>query len=47
MIEGQPVLISVDIQGDDPGIPHMDGDDELFRRARLVVDAARACPAPL
>ncbi len=42
MIEGQPVLISVDIQGGDPGIPHMAGADERVRRARLVLDAARA-----
>ncbi|MFP6741121.1 MAG: cysteine hydrolase [Alphaproteobacteria bacterium] len=47
MIEGQPVLISVDIQGGDPGIPHMDGADERVRRARLVVDAARAAGIPI
>ena len=47
MIEGQPVLISVDIQGGDPGIPHMDGGDERVRRARLVLDAARAAGIPV
>lgn len=49
---GQPVLIVVDIQAgafgpDDGGIPHMPGYSENMRRARRVVDAARAALVPV
>ncbi len=46
MIEGRAVLICVDIQGGGPGIPRMDGSKERVRRARLVLDAARAAGIP-
>lgn len=47
MIEGQAVLICVDIQGGGPGIPRMEGGKERVRRARLVLDAARAAAIPV
>ncbi len=47
MIEGRPVLISVDFQGGGAGIPRMEGAEERVRRARLVLDAARAAGLPV
>ena len=47
LIEGQPVLVVVDMQGGGPGIPRMAGGDERVRRARTVVDAARAAEIPI
>ena len=49
MIEGRAALIVVDMQkgGPDSGIPYMPGGDERVRRARLVVDAARAAGVPV
>ncbi|MBO3761495.1 isochorismatase family cysteine hydrolase [Ciceribacter sp. L1K22] len=51
MIVGQPVLIVVDIQKsafeDDGAIPLMPGMIERMRRARAVIDAARAGGIPI
>jgi len=52
LIEGQPVLVVVDIQQGDflevySGIPTMPGTRERCLRARKIVDKARACGVPL
>ena len=53
LIEGQPVLLVIDIQkgsflpGKDSGIPHMPGHVDRMRRARTVIDAARRAGVPI
>ena len=51
LIEGQPVLVVVDMQkgggGSDAGIPHMAGGEERAQRGRMVLDAARAAGIPV
>ena len=51
LIEGQPVLIVVDMQkggnGNDAGIPHMPGGEQRAQRARKVLGAARAAGIPV
>ncbi len=47
LIEGQPVLIVVDMQKGGPGIPRMAGGDDRARRAKKVLDAARAAGIPV
>ena len=53
ILEGQPVLVVVDIQegetradGTSP-IPHMDGDAERVTRSRALIDKARECAVPV
>ena len=53
MIEGNPVLIVVDIQGGPPGtsgpstMPFMDGYQDRMDAAPALVAAARACGIPV
>ena len=53
MIVGQPVLLAIDIQqggvmpGGATGIPHMPDHAVRMRRARAVIDAARAAGIPV
>jgi nicotinamidase-related amidase len=53
LIEGQPVLLVIDIQkgsfmpGEASGIPHMAGYAERMTKARTVIDKARACDIPV
>lgn len=47
MLVGQTVLIVVDIQNGDDGIPIMDGRNEAVANATRVVDAARRAGIPL
>ena len=47
LIEGQPVLIVVDMQKGGPGIPRMAGGDDRARRAKMVLDAARGAGIPV
>ena len=47
LIEGQPVLILVDMQKGGPGIPRMAGADGRARRAKKVLDTARAAEIPV
>ena len=52
IIEGQPVLVVVDIQqgefmDGDFGIPTMPGSREAALRSRRIIDKARACGVPL
>lgn len=49
---GRPVLLVIDIQkgaftGGESGIPHMSGYVDAMRRAREVIDAARAADVPV
>ena len=54
-IKGQPVLLVIDIQGDDTGndetntsgIPAMDGYDERMARAPGLIARARSCGVPI
>ena len=53
LIEGNPVLIVIDIQqgsflpGAASGIPHMEDNVIRLRRARGVIDKARAADIPI
>ena len=50
-IEGRPVLVVIDIQGDDaggdPGIPYMGDRDRLMDNAEKLVNAARRSDIPI
>ena len=53
LIEGQPVLVVIDIQGgetksdDESGIPLMPGYDAAMANAPALIEKARACDVPI